>query len=154
MKDSLFNEVHSQLSAIVCEMDVLNDIATIERKLSYMQPEDCINKLSVLVCPLKCCYSADYFTRCDEMFVILGDFIPHSVVHEYMHLIVRPLVVNHKAHILSDLRDRQLSVGSSYYLHDDDDGFLNAYEEYIVRTASELIAANQEVDIEYLVLHG
>ena len=153
MKDHLFNEVHSQLSAIVSKMDVLNDITKLERKLSYMQLEEPINKLSVLICPIKCCYSADYFAGCDEMFVMLGDFLAHSIVHEYMHLLVHPIVVNHKARILSDSQDKQLSIDASYYLQDDD-GFLNAYEEYIVRTASELIATDQEIDLEYLVLQG
>ncbi|MCL1995922.1 MAG: hypothetical protein FWG63_06940 [Defluviitaleaceae bacterium] len=110
-----------------------------------------VSRLSVIICPLKCVYSADYFLQKSEMSVILGDFLPHSVVHEYMHLIVHPEIMKHKNAILSISGDKLFDIDRSYYLNNDEGGLLNAFEEHIVRTASLLVCDKHDINIEQLI---
>ena len=152
MGDALFKEVDSQLSDIVNSLHISDELDKLSDALASLHIETDIRKITVFVCPIKCCYSADYFTCIHEMFVMLGDYLPHSIIHEYLHLAVKPLVQKHKAHILTKPDDKYLILDSSYYLNDDDDGFLNAFEEHIVRLASGKISCGQKVDIEHMIL--
>jgi len=110
-----------------------------------------VSMLSVKICPLKCIYSADYFLQNSKMSVILGDFLPHSIVHEYMHLIVRPEIIKYKNMILSFSGDKLFDIDQSYYLNNDESGLLNAFEEHIVRAASLLVCDKHNINIEQLI---
>lgn len=156
MEDKLFQEVDETLTTFTNAMEISESAMKLTDKLSsFSLPTDKeIKKLSVIICPIKCCYSADYFTSGSEMFVILGDYLPHSVVHEYLHLVVYPLIQKHKAQILSLHKNKRFEIDPSYYMSSDETGILNAYEEHIVRVASEIIANDQNIDMEHLVKHG
>lgn len=149
MQNDLFAQINVQLMGIVHALNVVEDLERLAEALSVPQMKTSINKIMVYICPLKCCYSADYFTKEDEMFVMLGDYLPHSIVHEYLHLAVNPLVQKHKEHITAG--DKYPGIDSSYYLNGDRDGFLNAFEEYIVTEASEKIGHGHAIDIESLI---
>jgi len=152
MDNGLFKEIDSQLHDIVYSLHIADELDKLCDALASLPMETGIHKITVLVCPIKCCHSADYFTHECGMFVMLGDFLPHSVVHEYLHLVVNPLVQEHKAHILTTLDDKGLNIDPSYYLNNDDSGLLNAFEEHIVRVAAEKISSGQEMDILHMIL--
>jgi len=153
MDNDLFKRIDSQLCDMVNDLSVADDLSKLQDSLASLPIETDIDKITVLVCPIKCYHSADYFTRGSEMFVMLGDFLPHSIVHEYLHLAINPLMRKHKVHILSKLSDKHLSIDPSYYLNNGDDGLLNAFEEHLVRAATEKIARGQNVDIERFLLN-
>ena len=153
-EDMNFQEVDRQISCIVgktlsCKE---NELEIITQTLNVMSKDNIgVSNLLVIICPLKCVYSTDYFVNGSKMFVMLGDFPPHSIVHEYMHLIVRPVITKHKDAILSLFGNRQYDIDQSYYLNNDEKGFLNAFEESIVRTASVLVCKEHEINIEQLI---
>lgn len=111
-----------------------------------------ISTISVIICPLKCIYAADYFIAGSEMSVILGDFIPHSVIHEYLHLIIHPKIKSHKGVILSQLDSSKLDLPRSYFLGNDESGLLNAFEEHIVRIVSSSITDDAEVNVDQIIM--
>ncbi|MCL2279393.1 MAG: hypothetical protein FWC20_08330 [Oscillospiraceae bacterium] len=154
LKDELFGEIDAQLTDIVNSLDISMDMENLIAALSAMQVDTGIQKLAIKICPLKCCFSVDYFTRRNEMYVMLGDYLPHSIVHEYLHLVLHPLVQKHKTHILSrfDSNTVDAHIDQSYYLSGDKNGFINAFEEHLVRKASEKIAGGEEIDLETLII--
>ena len=152
--NSFFNEIDRQIKDMVNKIstdtaakrvritDTLNTIT--DREID-------ISAISVVICPLKCIYSADYFARGSEMSVILGDFLPNSILHEYMHLIIHPEIMKYRKAILSLFGNKLFDIDKSYYLNNDENGFINAFEEHIVRTASGLVCNETEINIEQLI---
>jgi hypothetical protein len=153
--NGLFQEINAQIGNIVNRLseNVVSKIDVLKDMLNTLSMDIVIDisTLSVIICPLKCVYSADYFTSGTKMSVILGEFLPHSIVHEYLHLIVHPLVLNHKDAIISQFGLRLYDVSKSYYLGNDENGFINAFEEHIVRMASNLLSNEKIICIEQLI---
>jgi hypothetical protein len=128
-ENRIFQEINSQIQRIVNELSTVS-AAGKERIIDILKAlaADCdiIDfTLDVLVCPLKCVYSADYFIEDSKMSIILGDFLPHSIVHEYMHIIVRPKIDKYRAEILSLFGKKRFNIDNSYYLENDERGFIN-----------------------------
>ena len=152
---SFFQEVDKQIVCMVDKIskDIASEAVRIANILDAMSADIApnISTLHVILCPLKCIYSADYFARDDTMSVIHGGFLPHSIVHEYMHLIVHPKIMKYRKAILSLAGSRQLDIDQSYFLGHDENGLVNAFEEHIVRKVSGLIFNDCEINIEQLI---
>jgi len=109
--------------------DVVNTCAEF-----YSSP---IQTISIILNPVKCAYSADYHTVGDNLVICAGVFNRESIIHEFLHHIIhrhieeyRKKVICHKSYPFLD---------SSYYLDNDVNGKLNAFEEYVVRRFTEKV---------------
>lgn len=88
--------------------------------------------IQVVLNPIKCTYSADYHLK-DETFIFCsGALNAESVIHEFIHHSVHPVVENRKEEILR-CNFVNLDLDASYYLNGSEAGKLNAFEEYMVR---------------------
>lgn len=118
-----------------------NKIATIEQSLIKLVASEGkeVQPIKVIISPLKCIYSADYQVYNGELFVVLGDFLPNSIVHECIHPIVHLHIIELKTDILRCFGSKTFNIDKSYYLNKDEDGFINAFEENIVRKVTELV---------------
>jgi hypothetical protein len=150
-----FREINKRLSDIVTEiagvasMDVLELVSALDLLANGTTID--VSSLSVAICPLKCIYSADYYVSGAEMSVILGDFLPHSIIHEYMHLIVHPNIFKYKESILSIPKSKQLTAVGTYDISEATNSFIYDFEECIVRTATNLVLDKSEVNIEQII---
>ena len=95
-------------------------------------------KIQIVLNPIKCVYSADYHQR-DETFIFCsGALREESVIHEFVHHVVHPMIERRKDEILR-YNFVNLGVDASYYLNGGEAGKLNAFEEYIVRKLTDKI---------------
>lgn len=133
-----------------------NKIDIIEQaliKLAVSEGKE-IQPIKVIISPLKCVYSADYQVSDGKLFVILGDFSPHSIVHECIHTIVHPYVIDLRVNILKYFGNKTFDVDKSYYLNKDEDGFINAFEENIVRRVTKLVVDGDcNINIKELLMN-
>ncbi|MEN6637363.1 MAG: hypothetical protein ABFC56_16050 [Clostridiaceae bacterium] len=90
----------------------------------------------VLLNPIKCTYSSDYYTLNNQFYFSSGQFRLESVVHEFLHPILHTNVIQHSGLILQK-RGAFLDLDASYLLDGSDQGALNAAEEYFVRNLTE-----------------
>ena len=102
-----------------------------------------VAKVSVVLCPLKCKYSADYHRQQDAFCAIAGELRPDSVLHEFLHLVMHPLVQKHSDAILALRNLHRLGLEESYFLVEGERGKLYAFEEYAVREVAELAAGGK-----------
>lgn len=94
--------------------------------------------LKIVLNPIKCAYSADYHVK-DETFIFCsGTLSEESVIHEFLHHAVHPVVENRKDEILR-CSLVNLDLDASYYLNGNEAGKLNAFEEYMVRKLTDKI---------------
>lgn len=106
-----------------------------------------VKAVSVVLNPIKCASSADYPATGTTFIVCTGSFSPKAVIHEFLHQIVHPLMPKYLSEVSSHLP--YPNVDKSYYLTGDAYGKLNAFEEYIVQSLTELAAAlNLPADID------
>lgn len=61
-----------------------------------------------------------------------------SVIHEFLHHVVHP-VVTENADVVVAKKTVYQDIDDSYYLSGDDAGRLNAFEEYAVRGLTEAV---------------
>ena len=152
--DPFFQKINKRIHSKVNEISLnsIKEIRLIEGKLERLSTNvaSAISTISLVICPLICIYSADYFTNGSIMSVILGDFLPNSIVHEYLHPIVRPYIKKHRERITNLDGIKHLDLDKSYYINNDENGMLNAFEENIVRKISDSILDENEVNIEKL----
>lgn len=94
--------------------------------------------IQVVLNPIKCALSADYHTKEDTFIFCSGAFSPESVIHEWIHHFVHPVVENKKNEILRCCLTN-LGLDNSYYLNGGEAGYLNAFEEYTVRKLTDQI---------------
>lgn len=94
--------------------------------------------IQVVPNPIKCIYSADYHLK-DETFIFCsGALSEESIIHEFIHHSVHPVIENRKHEILRcNLVNLDLDV--SYYLNGGEAGKLNVFEEYMVRELTDNI---------------
>ena len=94
--------------------------------------------IQVVLNPIKCTYSADYHLK-DETFIFCsGALSEESVIHEFIHHSVHPVIENRKGEILR-FNFVNLDLDASYYLNGSEAGQLNAFEEYMVRKLTDKI---------------
>lgn len=99
-----------------------------------------VRDIQIVVNPIKCVYSADYHLTGDRFVFSSGDFRLDSVIHEFLHHVVHPVVVAHKDMVFESRRVYP-DLDVSYYLSGDAAGQLNAFEEYAVRKLTKDILA-------------
>ena len=95
-----------------------------------------VKEIRICVNPIKCVYSSDYHLDGDRFVFTSGAFQAGSVIHEFLHHVVHPVVEERKAMILKR-RPVNERLDDSYYLSGDDSGVLNAFEETVVRSLTE-----------------
>lgn len=105
-------------------------------KQSYNSP---VNKISIILNPIKCAYSSDYIKIGNELYFILGSFRIESIIHEYLHHVVHHFIPRYNKLILNNTSTYP-GIDTSYYLNGDEVGKLNAFEEYIVRQLTKDIS--------------
>lgn len=97
-----------------------------------------IQNIQIILNPIKCVYSADYFLKDNNFIFCSGTLKEESVIHEFMHHIVHPVVWKRKNEILRcDFSNLEIDI--SYYLDHDAVGKLNAFEEDMVRVLTDAI---------------
>lgn len=113
--------------------------------------------IQVVLNPIKCTYSADYHLK-DETFIFCsGTLSEESVIHEFIHHSVHPVIENKKDEILR-CNFVNLDLDASYYLNGGEAGKLNAFEEYMVRKLTDKILCgdipeNLDVFFDYEVMN-
>ena len=56
---------------------------------NYFSP---VKSVYIILNPIKCTYSSDYFKNGDELYFILGTFRIKAVLHEFLHHVVYHIV--------------------------------------------------------------
>ena len=95
-----------------------------------------VQDIRIVINPVKCVYSADYYLEKNCFLFCSGAFRADSVIHEFLHHVVHPAVVT-VADIVLEKERIYPGIDASYYLSGDKDGQLNAFEEYAVRELTE-----------------
>lgn len=95
-----------------------------------------IKSVQLVLSPIKCVYSSDYHIIGDCFLFSSGAFKIDSVIHEFLHHIVHPTVTKCKSHILAG-KQKYKDIDASYYLTGDENGMLNAFEEFAVRSLTK-----------------
>ena len=113
----------------------LTNLLTILQKCSELY-EFPMEDTHILLNPIKCAYSSDYYRYKGKLYFSLGLFRPESVIHEFMHSIIHLYVIQNKDKILQH-RGNILAIDESYLQDGSDAGKLNAAEEYFVRALTE-----------------
>ena len=75
-----------------------------------------------------------------DFIICSGSLSEKAIIHEFIHHIVHPIVENRKDIILC-CGLTNLDIDTSYYLNNDETGILNAFEEYMVRTLTDVIVS-------------
>ncbi len=91
-----------------------------------------VTQLKIVLNPIKCVYSADYLIHENCFVFSSGRFQVESIVHEFLHHVVHPFILQRKGFIIEENANLP-DIDRSYYLSGDDTGKLNAFEEYAVR---------------------
>ena len=97
-----------------------------------------IKEISVVLNPIKCVYSADYHWIGNRFIICSGAFSKTTIVHEFLHSIVHPVIKTYQEEILQQ-KILCPDIDKSYYLIDNEIGRLNAFEEYFVRTLTDAV---------------
>ena len=100
---------------------------------NYYSP---VKSVQLVLSPIKCVYSSDYHIVDDRFIFCSGAFKIDSVIHEFLHHVVHPTVTKCKSHILAGKQNYE-NIDASYYLAGDENGMLNAFEEFAVRSLTK-----------------
>lgn len=95
-----------------------------------------VKSVQLVLSPIKCVYSSDYHIVDDRFIFCSGAFKIDSVIHEFLHHVVHPTVTKCKSHILAGKQNYE-NIDASYYLAGDENGMLNAFEEFAVRSLTK-----------------
>lgn len=109
----------------------------------------CVNRynspaqdIHIVINPIKCAYSADCYLNGNCFIFSSGAFRAESLIHEFLHHVIHPVVVAQKDIILAG-NAVYPSVDNSYCLSGNKKGRLDAFEEYAVReVTSEITTMN------------
>ena len=104
-------------------------------KEKYQSP---IYNIRIVLNPIKCVYSADYHRKDADFTFCSGKLSEESLIHEFLHHIVHPVIENREDEILCYEFD-SLKIDASYYLNHGELGRLNAFEEYMVRELTDTV---------------
>ncbi len=95
-----------------------------------------VRDIQIIINPIKCVYSADYHLDKDCFIFCSGAFRVESVIHEFLHHVVHPVVAE-IADLVMTVKRTYPDIDESYYLSGDNAGQLNAFEEYAVRALTK-----------------
>lgn len=95
-----------------------------------------VQEMQIVINPIKCVYSSDYHLIGNRFVFCSGSFRVDSVIHEFLHHVVHPVVIEQADAVLAENR-KYPGVDISYYLLEERVGILNAFEEYAVRALTE-----------------
>ena len=98
--------------------------------------------IRIVLCAVKCTYASDYHSDGRTLIFTSGEMRPDSVIHEYMHSVVHPLI---DPSLIRDERRRWPGIDKSYYLDGTEKGRLNAFEEHAVRALTEKIMKREMI---------
>ncbi|NLY85570.1 MAG: hypothetical protein GX077_04360 [Tissierellia bacterium] len=111
-----------------------------------------VTKIHIILTPIKCTYSPDYFKKENDLFFILGTFRIDSIIHECLHHDVHPIISKYTQVVLNHTLPYP-GIDRSYYLNGDANGKLNAFEEYIVcRLTDEILKMKFTLDLDEYIL--
>ena len=126
------------------------DLATIQNAFTAIQNvcgSILIPKIEIVINPVKCVYSADYH-RIDRRFIFSsGRLSASSVIHESLHSIIHPYILQYSEQIICR-RPHDKSIDASYYLDGKPEGYLNAFEEIVVRKMTSDLMTGRSKKIE------
>jgi len=110
-----------------------------------------VQNIRIVINPIKCVYSADFHMVGNSFIFCSGMFRTESVIHEFLHHVVHPAVID-IADIVATAKRIYPGIDESYYLSGDNAGRLNAFEEYAVRVLTADVMNNKFPDdlISYL----
>lgn len=91
-----------------------------------------VQDIKIVLNPIKCVYASDYHLNGNCFVFCSGAFRVDSVIHEFLHHVVHPAVLDFRDIIRTNKREYP-GIDASYYLSGDNAGWLNAFEEYAVR---------------------
>lgn len=97
-----------------------------------------VQRLQIVIHPIKCVYSADCHLRGGCFLFSSGAFQTGSIIHEFLHHVVHPVIAAQKDAVLKGA-PAYPGLDASYYLSGGDEGHLNASEEFVVRSLTENI---------------
>lgn len=97
-----------------------------------------VQDIRICINPIKCVYSSDYHLVGSSFIFSSGAFQVDSILHEFLHHVVHPVLEQEKALILRQ-KPVDTRLDNSYYLSGSDAGILNAFEESVVRSLTEKI---------------
>lgn len=117
-----------------------SELALIERCLEYCvnQWHSPVQSIQICINPIKCAYSSDYHLVDTSFIFSAGVFRTDSIVHEFLHHVVHPVVEQQREAILMR-RPMNEQLDGSYYLSGDDAGIINGFEETVVRLLTEKV---------------
>lgn len=101
-----------------------------------------VQNIRIVINPIKCVYSADFHMDGNSFIFCSGMFRTESVIHEFLHHVVHPAVMD-IADIVATTKRIYPDVDESYYLSGDNAGRLNAFEEYAVRVLTTDVMNNK-----------
>lgn len=115
-----------------------NQLKFLKSSIDYCVKNYCspIKRVQLVLSPIKCVYSSDYHIVDDRFIFCSGAFKIDSVIHEFLHHVVHPTVTKCKSHILAGKQNYE-NIDASYYLAGDENGMLNAFEEFAVRSLTK-----------------
>lgn len=122
--------------------------------------DECVSKydspvhdIQIVINPIKCAYSADYYLDGSRFIFCSGAFQTESVIHEFLHHVVHSAVTE-VADIVLEKERLYPDIDDSYYLSGDSVGQLNAFEEYAVRVLTKDVTKGNYPDILVPYLRG
>lgn len=115
--------------------------------------ESRVQDIQIIISPIKCVYSADYHLIGNRFIFSSGAFCVDSVVHEFLHHVVHPIVLEIADMVLANKRAYP-NIDKSYYLSGDNAGQINAFEEYAVRALTKGAMENEFPDKLAAYLRG
>lgn len=110
-----------------------------------------VQDIQIVINPIKCVYSADYYLVGDRFIFSSGAFRAESVIHEFLHHVIHPSVAEVADIVLANKRIYP-GIDDSYYLSGDDAGLLNAFEEHAVREMTKRVLKTNYPDSLILFL--
>ena len=97
-----------------------------------------VQAIRICINPIKCVYSSDYHLIGDSFIFSSGELRTDSIIHEFLHHAVHPFIEQQKALVLA-YGTINSQIDPSYYLSENDAGFINAFEETVVRSLTKEI---------------
>lgn len=109
-------------------------------------------ELEILISPIKCVYSSDYHLIGNRFIYTGGKLRTDFIIHEFFHPIVHTIVLCNRQNILYK-KTLFEDLDPSYYLDGTDDGYLNAFEEKLVRVLTEKLIADPAPQVIQNCIH-
>ena len=100
------------------------------------------HNIKIVLCPIKCVYASDYHIFDDSFIFTSGDMRIDSIIHEYLHTIVHPMIEHG---IVTPEHKQSPGIDRSYYLDKSEKGYINAFEEFAVRTLTNIAMTSEEL---------